>query len=44
MCGEAVAKAIPGARLTLLDGMGHDIPNELVDEVIGAITDVIARA
>ncbi|MFC7959371.1 alpha/beta fold hydrolase [Rhodococcoides kroppenstedtii] len=44
MCGKAVAKAIPGARLTLLDGMGHDIPNELLDEVVGAITDVIARA
>ena len=27
--GKAVAKAIPGARLELIDGMGHDLPTEL---------------
>ncbi len=27
--GKATAKAIPGARLELVDGMGHDLPEEL---------------
>jgi pimeloyl-ACP methyl ester carboxylesterase len=35
--GRATAAAIPGARLKLIDGMGHDLPRELwptfVDEI-----------
>jgi pimeloyl-ACP methyl ester carboxylesterase len=35
--GKATAKAIPGARLTMIDGMGHDLPRplwpRLVDEI-----------
>ncbi len=27
--GRATAKAIPGARLTMIDGMGHDLPRQL---------------
>jgi pimeloyl-ACP methyl ester carboxylesterase len=27
--GRATAKAIPGARLMLIDGMGHDLPRDL---------------
>ena len=25
-CGKATAKAIPGAQLMLIEGMGHDLP------------------
>jgi pimeloyl-ACP methyl ester carboxylesterase len=27
--GRATAKAIPGARLMMIDGMGHDLPHDL---------------
>jgi pimeloyl-ACP methyl ester carboxylesterase len=36
--GKATAGAIPGARLVLMDGMGHDLPTELWPQVIGEIT------
>jgi pimeloyl-ACP methyl ester carboxylesterase len=35
--GRAIAKAIPGARLVTFDGMGHDLPEELWDDVIGEL-------
>jgi pimeloyl-ACP methyl ester carboxylesterase len=35
--GRAVANAIPGARLVLYDGMGHELPGQLWDEVIGEL-------
>jgi pimeloyl-ACP methyl ester carboxylesterase len=35
--GRATARAIPGARLKLFEGMGHDLPHEL----FGAIVDEI---
>lgn len=35
--GIATAEAIPGARLMLIDGMGHDLPPAVWDQVIGAI-------
>jgi pimeloyl-ACP methyl ester carboxylesterase len=35
--GEATAKAIPGSKLVLIDGMAHDLPVELYDRVISAI-------
>ncbi len=41
--GRATASAIPGARLLILDGMGHDLPPALYDTFIDAITRV-ARA
>ena len=37
--GKATARAIPGAELVLLDGMGHDVPEEL----FSTLTDVIRR-
>jgi len=40
-CGEATARAIPGAALHLIDGMGHDLPAgafEQLRELIGAHT------
>ena len=36
--GRVVARAIRGARLVLIDGMGHDLPEQLWDRVIGALT------
>ena len=35
--GEATARAIPGARLTVIPGMGHDLPPEVWPEVVSAI-------
>ena len=36
--GERTAACIPGAQLLLIDGMGHDVPKALVDQVIGGVT------
>jgi pimeloyl-ACP methyl ester carboxylesterase len=36
--GRATAEAIPGARLALLDGMGHDMPPQLWPQIIDLIT------
>nr|WP_082042974.1 alpha/beta hydrolase [Rhodococcus sp. MEB064] len=42
--GKAIAKAVKGSTLVLVDGMAHDIPNALVDRVIGAILENTAKA
>ncbi len=42
--GKATAKAIPGARLDLIDGMGHDLPRQVWDRVIDGIAENAARA
>ncbi|OBI80474.1 alpha/beta fold hydrolase [Mycobacterium asiaticum] len=34
---RAVARAIDGARLVTYDGMGHDLPQQLWDQVIGVL-------
>jgi pimeloyl-ACP methyl ester carboxylesterase len=36
--GKVVARTIPGARLVLFDGMGHDLPEELWDDITGELT------
>jgi len=36
--GRATAEAIPGARLALLDGMGHDMPPQLWPQIVDLIT------
>jgi pimeloyl-ACP methyl ester carboxylesterase len=36
--GRDVARAIDGARLVTFDGMGHDLPQQLWDQVIGVLT------
>ncbi len=41
--GRAVADAIPGARLELIDGMGHDLPTQLWGRVAGLIAENAAR-
>jgi pimeloyl-ACP methyl ester carboxylesterase len=37
--GRATAQAIPGAKLVILPGMGHDLPRELWAQIIDAIVD-----
>lgn len=42
--GRATAKAIPGARLMMVDGMGHDLPRDLWPTFAEAIDINAARA
>ncbi len=42
--GRATAAAIPGARLLLIDGMGHDVPPSLWLRIIDAIADTTMKA
>jgi pimeloyl-ACP methyl ester carboxylesterase len=42
--GRAVADAVPGARLELIDGMGHDLPVQVWDRVADLIAENAARA
>ena len=37
--GRATAKAIPGARLLMIEGMGHDLPRGVWPQVIDAISE-----
>ncbi|MGA7053508.1 MAG: alpha/beta hydrolase [Mycobacterium sp.] len=40
--GRSIARAIRGARLVLIDGMGHDLPKALWDQVIAELTNNFA--
>jgi len=42
--GRAIARAINGARLVLFDGMGHELPRELWDDIIGELKTTFAQA
>ena len=42
--GRAVARAIKGARLVLFDGMGHELPRELWDDIVGELKTTFAAA
>lgn len=42
--GEQTAKAIPGAELRIVEGMGHDLPPGLYDTIVEAIVAAAARA
>jgi pimeloyl-ACP methyl ester carboxylesterase len=42
--GKATARAIPGARLIEIPGMGHDLPEQVWPLVIDAIVETAARA
>jgi pimeloyl-ACP methyl ester carboxylesterase len=42
--GRATAKAIPGARLRMIEGMGHDMPREVWPDIVEAIASNGARA
>jgi pimeloyl-ACP methyl ester carboxylesterase len=41
--GRATVKAIPGARLVMIPGMGHDLPPEVWDQVLDEIEATTAR-
>jgi pimeloyl-ACP methyl ester carboxylesterase len=41
--GRVIARAIRGARLVLFDGMGHNLPEQLWDRVIGELTATFAQ-
>ena len=36
-CGQDLAASIPGARLELIEGMGHDLPPQLVERILALI-------
>jgi pimeloyl-ACP methyl ester carboxylesterase len=42
--GRAVARAIKGARLVLFEGMGHELPRELWDDIVGELKTNFAEA
>jgi pimeloyl-ACP methyl ester carboxylesterase len=42
--GRATAKAIPGARMLSIDGMGHDLPRGAWGRILDAIEENAARA
>jgi pimeloyl-ACP methyl ester carboxylesterase len=42
--GRATAKAIPGARLVMIDGMGHDLPRGAWPQMLDAMVENVARA
>jgi pimeloyl-ACP methyl ester carboxylesterase len=42
--GRATARAIPGARLVMIRGMGHDLPRDAWPQIIDAILDNAGRA
>ncbi|MBA4179979.1 MAG: alpha/beta hydrolase [Anaerolinea sp.] len=42
--GEAVARAIPGARLHVVRGMGHELPPRVLTEIAAAIAGFIQEA
>ncbi len=42
--GRAIAKAISSARLVLFDGMGHELPEALWDDVVGELKTTFAEA
>jgi pimeloyl-ACP methyl ester carboxylesterase len=42
--GRQVARSIPGARLELIQGMGHDLPRPLWSKIVGLLVDNARRA
>lgn len=40
--GEDTARAIPGAQLAVIDGMGHDLPASLIPGIVEQITGFVA--
>jgi pimeloyl-ACP methyl ester carboxylesterase len=42
--GRATARAIPGARLVMIEGMGHDLPRGAWPQILDAIVENAGRA
>lgn len=36
-CGQDTARKIPGARLEVIEGMGHDLPSQLIERLLALI-------
>jgi pimeloyl-ACP methyl ester carboxylesterase len=41
--GKAIAKLIPNARLVMFDGMGHELPEPLWDDIVGELKTTFAE-
>ncbi len=41
--GRDTAAAIPGARLEIIEGMGHNIPEALAPRIVEIVTDFLPR-
>lgn len=41
--GRAIARAIKNSRLVLFDGMGHELPQPLWDDIVGELTTTFAE-
>ena len=39
-CGIDTANAIPGAKLKIIKGVGHELPPDIWKEVVDAISDI----
>jgi len=42
--GRATARAIPGARLVMIEGMGHDLPRGAWPQIVAAVVENTRRA
>jgi pimeloyl-ACP methyl ester carboxylesterase len=42
--GTRTAELIPDAELLMIEGMGHDLPVEAWQQIISAITAMVARS
>lgn len=42
--GEHTAELIPDAKLLMIDGMGHDLPEVFRPQIVAAVTELIQRA
>jgi pimeloyl-ACP methyl ester carboxylesterase len=42
--GRAIARAIENARLVLFDGMGHELPRELWNDIVGELKTTFGQA
>jgi len=42
--GRSIARAIPSARLVLFDGLAHDLPEPLWDDIVGELKTTFAEA
>jgi pimeloyl-ACP methyl ester carboxylesterase len=41
--GKAIHRAVPGSELILIDGMGHDLPNALLDRITEAFVNNFSK-
>lgn len=36
--GEEVARLIPNSRMMIINGMGHDLPDRVIDQIVPAVS------